>query len=405
MEDLVMDTSWLDEDGGNIFIAIKALRDKRIKSKKKVFDISIGEPSGAPLRIARRVASRAILSNKTAIHGYQDTGERGVPGFSKRFTQIHVETDLDDFHVDYAPIVGIKPTLLQVLLARNCFKKSIKVGHMTNPGYPVPKTMCQYLKIENNYSLQTNINNRFLPGIEDIKKGTNVLMFNLPHNPSGQIATADWWHEICAYCEEKGISVVNDGAYNMLNHSNDSSTLADVAIHYRHLPWIELNSASKPIGNTTGWRIGAAVGSPKFIEDLKKIKGNIDSGFCAALAKGVLAAVERDKRGMIKNRIMYADRLNILMDTLGKRGMKPAYIPQAGFFALYKRPKIAFNTQIHSSSQFNELMIENTGVVGVPFDGDTDETSYIRYAVASSNIGRMKKGISTAFQEAQVAYA
>ena len=38
-------------------------------------------------------------------------------------------------------------------------------------------------------------------------------MINYPHNPSGQIATEDWLHDLCAYCQQHDIRLFNDAAY------------------------------------------------------------------------------------------------------------------------------------------------------------------------------------------------
>ena len=83
--------------------------------------------------------------------------------------------------------------------------------------------------------------------------------------------------------------------------------------------------------------------------------------------------------------------------SLGKRGMRLALQPAAGFFTLWRTPDRAFGLKMESSQQFNFMMIEETGVVGVHFPG------YIRYAVCA-DVEAMAEDIDTAFRKAQVSY-
>ena len=79
--------------------------------------------------------------------------------------------------------------------------------------------------------------------------------------------------------------------------------------------------------------------------------------------------------------------------------MRLAVEPKAGFFALFEVPKMAFGLSIRDAEEFNLLMIEKTGIVGVHFH------PYIRYAVVE-NIDNMNtiKAIASGFKMANVSY-
>jgi LL-diaminopimelate aminotransferase len=267
---------------------------------------------------------------------------------------------------------------------------------MDKPGYPTPTDWAKYLRL-NQYTLPLNIENKFRFKPADIKKGTRLLMVNYPHNPSGQIATREWWREICAHCEKNDIRLFNDNPYYILSHTPESSALAEIATGFKDLSWAEAFSASKVISNGTGWRIGAIIGSPDFVGDIATIKGNTDSGFVAPMAIGVLNAMENDKVNVKACRELYKRRIGMLKDILIKRGMKLAIEPGAGFFTLWQRPDKAFGQQIKDAEHFNYLMIEKTGIVGVHFE------PYIRYSV-TGDIEAMVKVIDDAFVQAEVGY-
>jgi LL-diaminopimelate aminotransferase len=222
-------------------------------------------------------------------------------------------------------------------------------------------------------------------------------MMNYPHNPSGQIATRGWLWELCEYCARNSIRLFNDAAYIALAHSDECSSLAEVAVEFPELSWAEAYSASKLIANGTGWRIGAIAGSPDFIGDIARIKGNTDSGFVAPMAAGVLYALLTDTEGITACRVKYGQRIEILISLLRDKGMKLAVWPKAGFFTLWMAPTYAFGERVRNGEEFNNLMIERTGVVGVPFG------PYIRYAVCGP-VEDMAEDIKKAFEEANVSY-
>ena len=57
---------------------------------------------------AWRAAANAVMSDEEAMHAYQYNASPGVPGFSQRFIQVHVDRTLPDSEVDYLPIPGVK---------------------------------------------------------------------------------------------------------------------------------------------------------------------------------------------------------------------------------------------------------------------------------------------------------
>jgi aspartate/methionine/tyrosine aminotransferase len=222
-------------------------------------------------------------------------------------------------------------------------------------------------------------------------------MMNYPHNPSGQVVSRDWLRRICEACCARQIRLFNDAAYIVLSYASDSVTLAEIAPDYPELSWAEAFTAAKLIGNGTGWHVGAMVGSPDFIGDLKVVKGKTDTGFVAPMAVGVVASFEHDQAGIARYRDMYRARLRRLIELMTAHEMRLALDPAAGFFTLWLVPKRAFGQTIDSAAQFNFLMIERTGVVGVHFPG------YVRYAVCA-DIDAMAKEIDEAFRQAEVSY-
>jgi LL-diaminopimelate aminotransferase len=392
-----MPASRLPQGSENVFQTIRARRAAAEVRGITLLDLSIGEPKGPALLSAREAAAAAVMSAEEAMHAYQYNASPGVPNFAPRFIQTHVPRIAASQEVDYLPIPGIKPMLGLVPLACGCAEHRISVATTTSPGYPTPADWCSYHPLVHHYALPLNPQNAFRFSPRDVVEGTALIMMNYPHNPSGQVATEDWLRQLCDYCSTRSIRLFNDAAYFVLSYSAESLTLSEVAIDFPELSWAEAFTAAKLIGNGTGWHVGAMVGSPDFIGDLKVVKGKTDTGFVAPMAAGVVATFEHDQAGIARYRDMYRSRLHLLIELLTGHGMQLALQPVAGFYTLWKVPSRAFGTRIDSAEHFNFLMIEETGVVGVHFPG------YIRYAVCA-DIEAMADDIARAFNKAQVAY-
>jgi LL-diaminopimelate aminotransferase len=392
-----MRQSRLGSGGENVLQTIRAKRAEAQNRGMQLIDLSIGEPKGPALLSARQAAAAAVMSDDEAMHAYQYNASPGVPDFAPRFIKAHVRRTFPSDAVDYLPIPGIKPILGLVPLACGCADQRVTVATMTSPGYPIPADWCAYHPLVTHSPLPLNPANifRFSPG--EIPLGTDLIMMNYPHNPSGQVASRDWLQKICEVCSARHIRLFNDAAYVVLSYAADSVTLAEIAPDYAELSWVEAFTAAKLIGNGTGWHVGAMVGSPDFIGDLKVVKGKTDTGFVAPMAAGVVAAFEHDQSGIARYREMYRTRLRRLIELLAGHGMQLALEPAAGFFTLWRIPTRAFGQKIESAEHFNFLMIERTGLVGVHFPG------YVRYAVCA-DIDAMAKEIEEAFVQAEVSY-
>lgn len=391
--------SWLPEGGANLFQKIKQVCQEAENRGQKLYRLSIGQPTGPALKSARMRAAECVQSNDESWHEYQDNGCLPIPDFARRFVQAHIQTDLESIgdKYDYLPIPGIKPMLGLVQLACLGSNRNTRIMGMTKPGYPVPETQASYLGLKYQ-PLELSQSNRFLVEFVPISSmGSELIMLNYPHNPSGQIATRDYWRKVCAFCSEYGIRLFNDGAYLALAHTDYCFALADVAHEFPELSWAEAYSASKSIANGTGWRVGAIVGSPDFIGDIRTVKGNTDSGFFAPAAAGALYALENDYEGIDEVRKTYGSRINILTSLLQNQGMELAVKPGAGFFTLWQAPKFAFGREMKDAEQFNTTMIRETGIVGVHFQ------PYIRYAVCGP-VEEWIKEITDAFTQAKVEY-
>lgn len=390
-----MRKSCLPPGGKNLFQEIKEETIKAAERGIRIVKLSIGQPAGAALMPARRAAAEAVMSSKESMHEYQDNGSPFDPEFSKDFIReiLNGKSLPDD--VVYLPTPGTKPMLGLVILA--CGGNRVRVMTTTEPGYPTPKDWCDLLGAKVDEPVLDPAK-KFLFDTSEIRPFTNLIMANYPHNPSGAVATRDWWVALCEYCSKFNIRLFNDAAYYSLSYGPDSCALSEVAIEFPNLSWAEAFSASKVIGNGTGWRVGVIDGSVDFIDDIKKIKGKADSGFVPFAAAGVIHALKHHRAKINEIARLYQSRVDFLVEILKDSGMQLATEPRAGFFTLWRVPKRAFGRPIQDAKDFNFAMIKNTGVVGVHFH------PYIRYAVCAIDVVQFANELKVAFAKAEVSY-
>src|SRR5690606_31396860 len=127
-----------------------------------------------------------------------------------------------------------------------------------------------------------------------------------PNNPTGQVATEEFYKEVVEFAYKYNIMVVSDAAYAPLTFDG-YKPLSFLSIHGAKEVGIELHSLSKAF-NMTGWRLAFAVGDPLAIKAYGTIKDNTDSGQFRAIQKAAIYALN-NKEIIINNCQRYSRRL------------------------------------------------------------------------------------------------
>ena len=108
--------------------------------------------------------------------------------------------------------------------------------------------------------------------------------------PTGAPATEELYAKLIDFGKRYGIMICNDNPYSFILNENPLSILAQPGAKECCL---ELNSLSKA-HNMAGWRVGMVAAEADVIEQILKVKSQMDSGMFKPLQ---LAAVEALKQG------------------------------------------------------------------------------------------------------------
>ncbi len=265
-----------------------------------------------------------------------------------------------DSRTEAVSLIGSKEGIAHISF---CYLDPGDVALIPDPGYPVYGIGALLAGAEP-YKMPLKAENGFLPDLEaippDVARKAKLMFVNYPNNPTGAIADDDFYKKLIAFAKEYDVIVCHDAAYQ------------DIAFDGYRPPsfmeypgakevGIEFGSCSKSY-NMTGWRIAWAVGNPRVIEALGRIKSNIDSGVFQAVQYAGIAALTGPQDCTFEMSRIYQERRDIVVEGLNGMGWNLEK-PKATIYVWVPVPKG------YTSISFAELVFEKTGVVITPGNG------------------------------------
>lgn len=351
--------------------------------ERQIIDMGVGEPdSTAHDSVLDRLNAESRLS------GNRFYADNGIPEFQRACIKYMADQyglgSLSEANVMHG--IGSKPILAMIPL---CFINPGDVALVTTPGYPVLGTHTRYLGGET-YSLPLRRENGFYPDLStvpaDVLRRAKLLYINYPNNPTGQVATADFYRDVIDFAHEHGIVVVSDAAYSALVY--EGKPLSILSIDGAMDVAIEVHSLSKSF-NMTGWRIAFVVGSETAVKLYGTVKDNTDSGQFRAIQKAACAALQNP--GITESTVAkYSRRFDLLVDALREIGFQ-ADKPKGTFYCYVPIPKGTRSGEVfRSAEEVSEFLIREASVSTVPWD---DAGSFLRFSVTFEAGGREEEQI------------
>jgi len=271
--------------------------------------------------------------------------------------------------------IGSKPVLAMLPI---CFINPGDLLLTTVPGYPVTATYTRYLGGEV-YNLPLLESNDFLPDLDsvpsDILKKAKLLYINYPNNPTGAVATGEFFRHVVDFAVKNNVIVIHDAAYGALTY-DEYKPLSLMSTEGAMDVAIEVHSLSKAF-NMTGWRIGFVCGNSKAVKAYATVKDNTDSGQFRAIQKAGIKAF--NNTGITEKTISkYSRRFDLLVDALSETGFRTKK-PKGSFYCYVKAPSGTEDGKVfNTASEFSEFLIKESLISTVPWD---DAGKYVRFSV------------------------
>ncbi|WP_270658863.1 LL-diaminopimelate aminotransferase [Paraclostridium bifermentans] len=349
---------------------------KEVKSKfpdVKLIDMGVGEPD--KMADSSIVDILCVEAGKPENRFYSDNGIIEFQEAACRYlNNLYGLKNITPENIVHG--IGSKPVLAMIPL---CFINPGDICLMPSPAYQVLGTYSKFLGGEI-YKLPLCPENNFYPDLEsipeDIKKRSKLLYLNYPNNPTGQIATKEFYEYAVKFAKENDIMIVSDLAYGALTYG-DATPLSILSVDGALDVCIEIHSLSKSF-NMTGWRLAFVVGSKKAMQLYCAIKGHTDSGQFRAIQKSGAYALDNYHNLINLNKERYARRFDLLVDVLNQVGFKTNK-PEAGFYSYVKMPKgIKDGVRFNSAEEASLYILSHALVSTVPWD---DCGSFLRFSV------------------------
>ncbi|MBI4641351.1 MAG: LL-diaminopimelate aminotransferase [Candidatus Tectomicrobia bacterium] len=333
------------------------LRNKIAKARTEGIDVislAIGDPvEPTPQGVIDELAHQA---NNPANHQYPPDEEKGMLKFRQAVTNWYARrygVDVDP-STEVLALIGSKEGIHHFVLAR---MNPGEVALMTDPGYPAYRASILMGGGEP-YSVAILPENNYLPKLEDIPtdvaRKASAFFLNYPNNPTGAIATRQFFSDLVAFARDHDIALCHDNPYSEILFDG-AQRLSLLSIPGAKEVAVELNSLSKPF-NMTGWRIGMALGNKDLIAGISKVKENTDSGIFAAVQHAGIRALEAEEANIGKMLTVYARRRKLVVETLKEIGL--SYTPPKGTFYLWVPAPRGM-----SSLEFTNLLFDKASIV------------------------------------------
>ena len=157
-----------------------------------------------------------------------------------------------------------------------------------------------------------------------------AMVLNYPSNPTAQTVDLDFYKEAVAFAKKHDIWILSDLAYSEI-YFGDAPPPSILAVPGAKDIAVEVNSLSKTYA-MAGFRVGMAVGNPRLIAALGRVKSYLDYGAYTPIQVAASAALDGPQDCVDEIRSIYRERRDALVESFAKVGwtIPP---PQASMFA------------------------------------------------------------------------
>lgn len=358
------------------FKKLDAIRKEFRSSGRNLVDLSIGDPD---LPTDKSILDALIKGfevkdfNKYPPYDGIEELKRGIIDYYYRF--FSVKLTLDEVII----LIGSKEGI------NNLIPAVCGIGDFAiipNPAYPVYETCCHLWGV-NTFNVALEERNSYLARLEhvpnDIAQKSRLFIINYPNNPTGAVATPEFYREIIDFCYKNDIVLCNDGAYNEITSGNEKPK--SILQYDKKKCCIEFGTFSK-IYNMTGFRIGYAVGNSKIIQALLKVKSNVDSGQFIPIQYAAIQALNLNEDYANNIRKVYTERRVSAEKLLKKHNIE--FFTGSGTFYIWCRTPKNYSTQSFCEEILNEYGIVVTP--GIAFGSGGKEYFRIALTTDKSNI-------------------
>ena len=342
----------------NEYYFSKKLREVRnlAAAGKPIINIGIGSPDlKPPLKVIKAIQNSF---NDISAHKYQSyQGLLELRNAISNFYQQKFNVTANPEN-EILPLMGSKEGIMHISMA---FLNEGDKVLIPNPGYPTYTSVTKLVGAEPLF-YNLNESENWQPNFTDLEKqdlaNVKIMWVNYPHMPTGTNATLETFKKLVAFGKKHNILIINDNPYSFILNDKPISILQvkgakDIAL--------ELNSLSKTF-NMAGWRVGMLLGNATFINEVLKVKSNMDSGMFYGIQKGAIEALQLSDDWFIAQNKIYKERRKLIWQLADK--LNAVYSKNAtGLFVWAKILEEKKSEEVTDSVLYNKDIFITPGTV------------------------------------------
>lgn len=339
-----------------------------------LINMAVGIPDGETPKVIVDEFINAIQKTENqkygAFHG-KDAFKQAIVDFYKR----HYDVTLDK-EEEVCILFGTKNGLVELPL---CVVEPDDYVLLPNPGY-TDYLAGVLLARAKPYSLELTSENHYLPIWDDIEgeiiDNTKLIYLTYPNNPTGSVASKQFFDDTINKFKNSQTNIVHDFAYSAFGFDKKNPSILqsegakDTAI--------EVYSLSKGY-NMSGYRVGFAVGNKEMIAAMKKYQTHTHAGMFGALQDASTVALNECDDFLIKQNEIFKNRRNKFEASLREANL-PFEPMKGGIFLWLQTPPN------YDGEAFVEYLLKEQSILvapGIPF-GDNGK-NYVRISLALSD--------------------
>jgi LL-diaminopimelate aminotransferase len=340
-----------------------------------IISFAIGDPDlPTPSHIIEYMCQAA---RDPVNHRYPET--RGLPELRQAIAEwykVRFGVELDPTK-EVLPLIGSKEGIGHMAL---CFIEPGDPALVPDPGYP-PYSLGTILAGGEPYFMPLKEESDFLPDFkaipDKVASKAKLMWLNYPNNPTGAIASLDFFERAIHFARKHNLAVCHDAAYSEVTFDGYTAP-SFLQISGAKEMGVEFHSLSKTY-HMTGWRIGMVVGNANMIRALFQVKSNLDSGIPQAIQYAAVEALRSPQEHIAERNGILQQRRDRLVKVLNEIGLK-ARMPKATFYIWAKVPPG------YTSIDFTKKLLDEVKIVVTPGNGYGKEgEGYVRFSLTTSD--------------------
>ena len=273
-----------------------------------IINLGIGSPDLAP----PKAVITAITDSLSDVSAHKYQSYQGLPALRlamANFYKAHYNISLNPQN-QVLPLIGSKEGIMHISMA---YLNQGDAVLIPNPGYPTYTSVTKLVGATPVfYDLNATSNwQPDLVSLEDMDVSNVKLMWiNYPHMPTGTLGDKKILKGLVDFAKKNEILLINDNPYSFILNNQPSSIFN---IEGAEQVCLELNSLSKTF-NMAGWRVGMLTGAKAHLDNVIKVKSNMDSGMFYGIQKGAIEALNSSKNWFSDLNLIYSERRKLVWE-------------------------------------------------------------------------------------------